>query len=90
MNFEICTDSLDGVLAATKYGAKRIELCSALSVGGLTPSFGLIKQCVEKSNVEVHVMIRHKEGGFDYNEEAICNTLLALTPLPAIICIWLP
>ncbi len=66
MNIEICTDSLEGALAAEKYGAKRIELCAALSVGGLTPSYGLIKQCVEKSAVEVHVMIRHKEGGFNY------------------------
>jgi len=67
MNFEICTDSLEGVFAADKYGAKRIELCAALSVGGLTPNFGLIQQCVEKSNIEVHVMIRHKEGSFNYN-----------------------
>lgn len=66
MNIEICTDSLEGAITAKKYGAKRIELCAALSVGGLTPSYGLIKQCVEKSTVEVHVMIRHKEGGFNY------------------------
>ena len=66
MTFEICTDSLEGAIVAKKYGAKRFELCAALSVGGLTPSFGLIKQCVEKSIVEVHVMIRHKEGGFYY------------------------
>ncbi len=67
MNIEICTDSLEGALAAEKYSAKRIELCAALSVGGLTPSYGLIKQCVEKSTVEIHVMIRHREGGFNYN-----------------------
>ena len=66
MNIEICTDSLEGALVAEKYSAKRIELCAALSVGGLTPSFGLIEQCVKKSTVEVHVMIRHKEGGFNY------------------------
>ncbi len=71
MNFEICTDSLKGALVADKYGAKRIELCAALSVGGLTPNFGLIKQCVEKSNIEVHVMIRHKEGGFNYSVEDV-------------------
>ena len=71
MNFEICTDSVEGALAADKYGAKRIELCSALSVGGLTPSFGLIQQCVEKSKVQVHSMIRHKEGGFIYNANDI-------------------
>ena len=68
MNFEICTDCVEGAMAAEKYGAKRIELCSALSVGGLTPSFGLIQQCVENSSVEVHVMIRHKEGGFVCSE----------------------
>ncbi|AOW22124.1 hypothetical protein LPB138_14005 [Urechidicola croceus] len=67
MNIEICTDSLEGALIAQKYGVKRIELCAALSVGGLTPSFGLIKKCVEKSSVEVHVMIRPREGDFNYN-----------------------
>ncbi len=66
MKFEICTDSVEGALAAEKYGVQRIELCSALSVGGLTPSFGLIQQCATRSTIEVHVMIRHKEGGFTY------------------------
>ena len=41
MTFEVCTDSVDGAIAAARYGAKRIELCSALSVGGLTPNFVL-------------------------------------------------
>ena len=71
MNFEICTDTVEGILAAEKYGIQRIELCSALSVGGLTPSFGLIRQCTEISNVEVHVMIRHREGGFIYTKKDI-------------------
>jgi copper homeostasis protein len=71
MNFEICTDNVEGILTAEKYGIKRIELCSALSVGGLTPSVGLIRQCTEKSNVEVHVMIRHREGGFVYCKKDI-------------------
>jgi len=71
MNIEICTDSLEGALAADKYGAKRIELCSSLSLGGLTPSFGLIQQCVKKTNIEVHVIIRHKEGGFYYSDSDV-------------------
>ncbi|PHS51795.1 MAG: copper homeostasis protein CutC [Lutibacter sp.] len=71
MNFEICTDSLEGAMAAEKYSIKRIELCSSLSVGGLTPSIGLVQQCVEKSSVEVHVMIRHKEGDFYYSKDDI-------------------
>jgi copper homeostasis protein len=69
MNFEICIDSLEGAIAAGKQGAKRVELCAALSVGGLTPNLGLIQQCVEKADVEVHVMIRHKEGDFNYEPE---------------------
>jgi copper homeostasis protein len=71
MTFEVCANSVEGAIAAEKYGVKRIELCSALSVGGLTPNFGLIQQCVEKSLVEVHVMIRHKEGGFVYSAQDI-------------------
>lgn len=67
MNIEICTDCVEGAVIAEKYNAKRIELCSALSVGGLTPSFGLIKQCVKNSLVEVHVIIRPKEGDFNYS-----------------------
>lgn len=67
MNFELCTDSLEGALAASNNNFKRIELCSALSIGGITPSVGLIEQCVKQSTVEVHVMIRHKEGGFNYS-----------------------
>ena len=40
-------------------------------VGGLTPNFGLIKECVDKSELEVHVMIRHREGGFVYHQEDV-------------------
>ena len=64
MNFELCTDSLEGAVKASQYGFKSIELCSSLSEGGLTPNYGLIKKCVEESDVEVHVMIRHKAGKF--------------------------
>jgi copper homeostasis protein len=70
MKIEFCIDSVDGAIAAKKHGANRVELCSALYVGGLTPSFGLIKQCVQQG-VEVHVMIRHVEGGFNYSKEDV-------------------
>lgn len=69
MKFELCTDSVEGAALAGQYGFTSIELCSALSAGGLTPSFGLIKQCVDRSKVEVHTMIRHKEGGFQITQE---------------------
>ena len=68
MIFEICADSYEAVLLAKKYAVKRVELCSALSVGGLTPSIGLIQKCAQIREVEIHVMIRHKEGGFVYSD----------------------
>jgi copper homeostasis protein len=71
MNFELCTDSIEGALAAEKFGLQRIELCSALSLGGLTPNYGLLKQCVKLAKVEVHVMIRHREGDFYYSKDDV-------------------
>jgi len=70
MKIEFCIDSVEGAKAAKKFGANRVELCSALGVGGLTPSFGLIKHCAEVG-VEVHVMIRHVEGCFVYSKEDV-------------------
>lgn len=71
MKFELCTDCLEGAVIAGKYGFNSIELCSALSSGGLTPNYGLIKHCVDRTEAAVHVMIRHKEGGFQAAEEDI-------------------
>ena len=67
MTVEFCVDSFLGALAAKSHGVKRIELCSALSVGGLSPSIGLVKKCAEIKAVETHVMIRPVEGGFVYD-----------------------
>ena len=64
MKFELCTDSAEGAALAGNFGFTSVELCSALSIGGLTPNFGLIKQSVRRSKAAIHVMIRHREGGF--------------------------
>ncbi len=71
MYFELCTDSVEGAKMAGKYGFKRIELCSALSEGGLTPSYGLIEQCAMHSSAEVHAMIRPVGGGFCYTRDEL-------------------
>ncbi|MDI7818237.1 copper homeostasis protein CutC [Clostridioides difficile] len=50
-------------------GADRIELVSALTEGGLTPSFGLIERVVNSVKIPVNVMIRHHAKSFTYSEE---------------------
>lgn len=71
MDFEVCIDSVEGAIAASHYGAKRVELCSALSEGGLTPSLAMIEACVNQSDSEVFVMIRPSAGGFVYSDHEI-------------------
>ncbi|MDG1840891.1 MAG: copper homeostasis protein CutC [Crocinitomicaceae bacterium] len=81
MTIEFCVDSYLGALAAKSHGVKRIELCSALSVGGLSPSIGLVIKCAEIKEVETHVMIRPVEGNFVYDNdifEAMLQEIICL------------
>jgi copper homeostasis protein len=64
---EICVGDIGGLDAAVEAGADRIELCSALDHGGLTPSAGLI-ELAAAAPVPVHVLIRPRAGGFVYSE----------------------
>jgi copper homeostasis protein len=64
--FELCAESVDACLAAHAGGAHRLELCTALSEGGLTPSHGLLHEAVRKSGLPVHVLIRPRGGDFVY------------------------
>jgi copper homeostasis protein len=69
--FEVCAETLEACVAAAAGGADRVELCSALSEGGLTPSHGLIQHAVERCALPVHVMIRPRAGDFVYSAEEI-------------------
>ena len=71
MLIEICIDTIDSALAAENGGAHRIEVCGSLSSGGVTPSIGLIQQCVEQCGIPSMVMIRPHDGGFQYTKDEI-------------------
>ena len=68
---EICCTSIDDALTAQKYGASRIELCSELFLGGITPSIGLIESCKKKLKIPIRVLVRPRGGNFNYNDNEI-------------------
>lgn len=68
MVVEIGVDSLESALLAENAGAHRLELCSHLQTGGLTPSYGLLKEVKTNIRLPVHVMIRPRAGDFFYSD----------------------
>jgi copper homeostasis protein len=65
---EITCDSLPKALAAQRGGAHRIELCSNLSKGGLTPGNELTRMVREQVQLPIFTMIRPRAGDFVYSE----------------------
>ena len=67
---EVCVDDVAGLEAAVDGGADRVELCSALALGGLTPSLGLM-DVAGTFDIPCNAMIRPRGGDFVYSEEEI-------------------
>jgi copper homeostasis protein len=70
---EICCGSIDDAIEAEKGGADRVELCSALFLGGLTPSLGTIQEAKRRLKIPVVVMVRPRAGGFAYSEAEMAS-----------------
>jgi len=71
MILEVCVDSLASARAAIRGGADRLELCSALSLGGLTPYSALLDKLRQESSIPVRCLIRPRSGDFLYDADEI-------------------
>ena len=73
---EVCIDNLESLHLAILGGADRIELCSSLALGGLTPSFGFMQRAAALSTIPVYAMIRPRQGDFIYDQDDMEAMLL--------------
>src|SRR4051812_48612741 len=68
VDFELAVQDTHGLQVAARLGVDRVELCTGLALGGLTPSWGLIETALETPGIPpVHALIRPRPGGFDYD-----------------------
>ena len=74
MLYEFCAENFERVPAAIEAGARRIELCDNLAVGGTTPSAGVISATTNyahEHDARVMCMIRPRGGDFHYNQDEL-------------------
>src|SRR5580704_4403829 len=77
---EICVESVDHAVAAERGGAHRIELCSDLPSGGITPSVGFMQTTRRQVHIPIHMLIRPRPGDFYYSDhefQIMRNDILA-------------
>jgi len=71
MQLEIAVQDVAGARIASDAGVDRVELCSALSLGGVTPSVGVIEAVVAAATCPVHVLVRPRPGDFVYSRDEV-------------------
>ncbi|GAQ17699.1 copper homeostasis protein CutC [Oceanobacillus picturae] len=84
MQLEVIVQNKQEAIQAEELGADRVELVSAISEGGLTPSYGTIKQVLENVKIPVQIMIRPHSHHFFYTEDeykVICEDIEAIERL---------
>ena len=76
VTFELAVQDTHGLTVAARLGVDRIELCSALPVGGVTPSLALIERAAATPGIpDVHVLVRPRPGGFHYEPGEVEMTI---------------
>ena len=75
VKFEVCSGTLQSAINAQEAGAQRVELCSALSLGGITPSYGFIEQARRRLRMDINVLIRPRQGDFLYESEEVAQMI---------------
>ena len=83
MILEICVDSLASARAAIAGGADRLELCSALLAGGLTPYTELLRQIRRESGIPIRCLMRPRPGDFLYSKDEIAMMAAQIRELKA-------
>jgi len=72
VDFELAVQDTHGLQVAARLGVDRVELCTGLALGGLTPSWGLIETALETPGIPpVHVLVRPRPGGFAYDSSEV-------------------
>jgi copper homeostasis protein len=71
IQLEVCIDNLESLHYAQQGGASRIELCSSLALGGLTPSAGFMQLAAKHASIPVYAMIRPRQGDFLFSSDDV-------------------